>query len=240
MMNTHRPAVPSAAARIRAAGLLVTALAAALASGCGMLPSRGDHNVAPIVRPLPPPAPRTAGAIFQAGQQMELFADLKARRVGDILTVKLNEAINASKNAVTKTTKSTAIAATGPTLFGRTITTGGVPVLTTSLNDAGTFDGEGTSTQSNSLAGAITVTVTGVEPNGNLLVQGDKTLKLNQGDEYIRIAGVVRPADIAADNTVTSDKIADARISYSGKGAVASANRMGWLARFFNSPFMPF
>ena len=240
MMNTQRSAPPLPAVRLRAVGLILTALAASLTAGCGMLPSRHEHPDAPIVRPLPPPAPRTAGAIFQAGQQMELFADLKARRVGDILTVKLNEAINASKNAVTKTTKSTAIAATGPTLFGRTITTGGVPVLTTSLNDAGTFDGEGSSTQSNSLAGAITVTVTGVEPNGNLVVQGDKTLKLNQGDEYIRIAGVVRPADIAADNTVTSDKIADARISYSGKGAVASSNRMGWLARFFNSPFMPF
>ena len=240
MMHTYPPSACKPAVRSRAIRLVVTVLAAALASGCGMLPSRHDHVAAPVLQPLPPPVPRTAGAIFQAGQQMELFADLKARRVGDILTVKLNEAINASKNAVTKTAKSTAVAVTAPTIFGRSITTGGVPVLNTSLNDAGTFDGEGSSTQSNSLVGAITVTVTGVEPNGNLVVQGDKTLKLNQGDEYIRIAGIVRPADIAADNTVTSDKIANARISYSGKGAVASSNRMGWLARFFNSPFMPF
>lgn len=224
----------------RAAALAAAAIAAALLSACGMLPSREQKPDLPAARALPPPAPPTAGAIYQAGQQMELFADLKARRVGDILTIKLNEAINASKNAVTKTNKATTIATTGPTIFGRAITTGGVPILNTSLNGGDTFDGEGSSTQSNSLVGSITVAVIGVQANGNLIVQGDKTLKLNQGDEFVRISGVIRPADIGADNTVTSDRVADARISYSGKGAVASSNNMGWLARFFNSPFMPF
>lgn len=221
--------------RFAAAALLVACL-----SACGMLPTRPAGPVLPVVPPPPPPPARTAGAIFQAGRPMELFADLKARHVGDILTIQLDEAINASKNAVTKTSKTTTLSNSGPTLFGRTITTGGVPVLSASLNGANTFDGGGSSTQSNTLAGSITVTVTGVEPNGNLIVQGAKTLRLNQGSEYVTIAGVVRPADIAADNTVTSDKVADARISYSGRGAVASANSMGWLARFFNSPLMPF
>jgi flagellar L-ring protein precursor FlgH len=115
-----------------------------------------------------------------------------------------------------------------------------VPIFNTSLNGSDSFDGAGSSTQSNSLVGSLTVTVTDVQANGNLVVQGDKTLKLNQGDEYVHIAGVIRPADIATDNTVTSDKIADAHISYSGKGAVDSSNRMGWLARFFNSVFAPF
>jgi flagellar L-ring protein FlgH len=215
-------------------------LAAALLGACGMLPAT-EHKPEPVVaRVLPPPTPRTDGAIYQAGQQMELFADLKARRIGDVLTIVLNESTNASKNAVTKTAKTTSVANTGPTLFGRTITTGGVPIGTTSMNGASSFDGEGSSTQSNSLAGSLTVTVTDVQANGNLVVQGDKTLKLNQGDEFVHISGVIRPADIATNNTVTSDKLADARISYSGKGAVDSSNRMGWLARFFNSPFAPF
>lgn len=215
-------------------------LTGVLLSGCGLLPAK-QHKPEPVVtRALPPPTPRTDGAIYQAGQQMELFADLKARRVGDILTIKLNESTAASKNAVTKTTKTTAVANTGPTIFGKTITTKGVPILNTSMNGADSFAGEGASTQSNSLAGSLTVTVTDVQANGNLVVQGDKTLKLNQGDEYVHIAGVIRPADIATDNTVTSDKIADAHISYSGKGVTDSSNRMGWLARFFNSPFAPF
>jgi flagellar L-ring protein precursor FlgH len=79
-----------------------------------------------------------------------------------------------------------------------------------------------------------------VQPNGNLVVQGDKTLKLNQGDEFVHVAGVVRRADIATDNTVTSDKVADAHISYSGKGVIDSSNHMGWLARFFNSGYAPY
>jgi flagellar L-ring protein precursor FlgH len=205
-----------------------------------MLPAR-EHKPEPLVtRVLPAPAPRTEGAIYQAGQQMELFADLKARRIGDILTIKLNESTAASKSAVTKTTKTTSVADSAPTIFGQTATIRGRPILSTTLNGANAFDGEGASTQSNSLAGSLTVTVTDVQANGNLVVQGDKTLKLNQGEEFVHIAGVIRPADIATDNTVTSDKIADAHISYSGKGVTDSSNRMGWLARFFNSAYAPF
>ena len=219
---------------------LIAVVGGAVLAGCGLLPEK-EHKPEPVVtRVLPPPVPRTDGAIYQSGQQMELFADLKARRVGDILTIKLNESTAASKNAETKTSKATAVANTGPTVFGKTITTKGVPILNTSMTGSDSFDGAGAVTQSNSLAGKLTVTVTDVQANGNLVVQGDKTLKLNQGDEYVHIAGVIRPADIATDNTVTSDKIADAHISYSGKGVVDSTNRMGWLARFFNSPFAPF
>jgi flagellar L-ring protein precursor FlgH len=108
------------------------------------------------------------------------------------------------------------------------------------LNGSDAFSGAGSSAQSNSLAGSLTVTVIDVQANGNLVVQGDKTLKLNQGDEFVHISGVVRSADIATNNTVTSDKLADARISYSGKGVVDSSNHMGWLARFFNSAYSPF
>jgi len=220
--------------------LVCVSLLGALLGACGMLPAK-DHKPEPVVaRVLPPPTPRTDGAIYQAGQQMELFADLKARRVGDVLTIVLNESTNAAKTAVTKTAKTTTVANTAPTVFGQSLTIHGAPLLSNTLNGAQSFDGEGSSAQSNSLAGSLTVTVMDVQANGNLVVQGDKTLKLNQGDEFVHISGVIRPADIATNNTVTSDKLADARISYSGKGAVDSSNRMGWLARFFNSPFMPF
>jgi flagellar L-ring protein FlgH len=211
-----------------------------LLSACGLLPAKHQKSDPVMARVLPPPTPRTDGAIYQAGQQMELFADLKARRVGDVLTIRLTESTNASKSAVTKTTKTTAVNNTGPTIFGKTITAGGVPILTTTMNGADSFDGEGSSTQGNSLAGSLTVTVVDVQPNGNLVIQGDKTLRLNQGDEFVRVSGVVRPADIATNNTVTSDKVADAHISYSGRGVIDSSNRMGWLARFFNSAFAPY
>jgi len=220
--------------------VLCAALAGVLVAGCGFLPHK-DHKPDTVVpRALAPPTPRTEGAIYQAGQQMELFADLKARRVGDVLTITLNETTTAAKSAATTTAKTTSAITTGPTLFGNTIATKGVPIFNTTLNGADSFQGQGASTQSNSLAGSLTVTVIDVQANGNLVVQGDKTLKLNQGDEFVHISGVIRPADIATNNTVTSDKLADAHISYSGKGVINSANQMGWLARFFNSPFSPF
>jgi flagellar L-ring protein precursor FlgH len=221
---------------LRVLSLCAAAACGGFASGCASRPHKPETSTP---RPLAPPTPRTEGAIFQAGQQMELFADLKARRVGDVLTITLNESTAASKNAITKTAKTTSAVTTGPTLFGKSITTKGVPIFNTTLNGADSFDGEGQSSQSNSLAGALTVTVVDVQANGNLVVQGDKTLHLNQGDEFVHIAGVIRTADIATNNTVTSDKLADAHISYSGKGAVNASNQMGWLARFFNSQFSP-
>jgi flagellar L-ring protein precursor FlgH len=209
-------------------------------AGCGLMPHKAPKPDPVVSRVLPPPIPRTDGAIYQTGQQMELFADLKARRVGDVLTIRLTETTSASKSAVTKTTKTTSVNNTGPTIYGHNITTHGLPIGTVAMTGADTFDGEGQSTQGNSLAGSLTVTVMEVQPNGNLVVQGDKTLKLNQGEEFVHVSGIVRSADIRTDNTVTSDKVADAHISYSGKGVINSANSMGWLARFFNSVFAPY
>jgi flagellar L-ring protein precursor FlgH len=218
---------------------ILVALTGATA-GCGLLPAKKRAPDPVVARELPPPTPRTEGAIFQSGQTIELFADLKARRVGDVLTIRLTESTNASKSAVTKTAKTTSVANTGPTLFGRTPTVGGVSLFSTALNGADSFDGEGSATQGNTFTGSLTVTVVEVQQNGNLVVQGDKTLKLNQGDEFVHLSGVVRRADIATDNTVTSDRVADAHISYSGKGVIDASNKMGWLARFFNSAWSPY
>ena len=232
-----RQAMSTAAVRIAVAMLVAAALPAL--GGCGLMPAKDRKPEQVVPRVLPPPTPRTDGAIYQAGQEMALFADLKARRVGDVLTIVLNESTNASKSAITKTSKTSAVADTGPTIFGKSITTKGVPILDTTLSGSNTFDGEGSSSQGNSLVGSLTVTVVQVQANGNLLVQGEKSLRLNQGDEFIRISGLVRPADVSTNNTVTSDKIADAHISYSGKGVINSSNSMGWLSRFFNSVFAP-
>lgn len=220
--------------------LLPLLAAAAALAGCSTFAHKEQKPETFVPRVLPPPTPRTDGAIYQAGQEMVLFADVKARRVGDVLTIVLNEATTASKSAETKTSKTSAVTDTGPTLFGKSIMTKGVPILDTTLSGSHAFDGSGAATQGNSFVGSLTVTVTGVESNGNLQVEGDKNLKLNQGDEFIHISGVVRPADIATNNVVTSDKLADAHISYSGKGVIANANNMGWLTRFFNSVFSPF
>ena len=210
----------------------------AVLAACSLLPPAPQPM--PVAAPLPPVAPAAAGAIFQSGREVAWVEDLKAHRVGDILTIRLREATQASKTASTKTKKDTSVDNAGPTIAGRPVTVNGVPILQNSIDGAQKFQGDGSSSQSNSLDGSITVTVIERLPNGNLIVQGEKWLTLNQGDEFIRITGIVRPYDIGTDNTITSDKIANARISYSGRGTLASANRAGWFARFFNSPWMPF
>jgi flagellar L-ring protein precursor FlgH len=109
-----------------------------------------------------------------------------------------------------------------------------------SVNDASKFDGAGNSAQSNSLTGFITATVARVLPNGNLYVKGEKKIWINQGQENVMLSGVIRAIDVAPDNSVPSSRVANARITYGGKGAIADANAAGWLSRFFNSPWTPF
>ena len=228
--------------------LFVMAALLMLLSGCATVPRQTADTYRPAYPPVAAPA-QNSGAIYQAGYSMPLFEDIKARRVGDTLTIVLQERTQASKDAKTETTKENDVRVDNPTLLGAPLKfdTPFLPHadnrssdLGTSLSSSKEFSGEGSSSQGNSLTGNITVTIADVLPNGNMVVRGEKWLTLNQGDEYIRISGIVRPFDIKTDNTVLSSQVADARITYSGKGMVADSNRMGWLARFFNSPVWPF
>lgn len=180
------------------------------------------------------------GAIYAAGRDLPLFENATARRVGDTVTINLVESTAAQKSSSTTTSKNTSVDLPGPTVLGRPITRNGVPLLSANVENATSFDGSGDSSQSNRLNGNITVTVARRLSNGNLVVRGQKWIGINQGREFIRIQGVIRPMDIQADNTIQSFKVADARISYGGKGALADANSMSWFARFFNSKWAPF
>jgi flagellar L-ring protein precursor FlgH len=184
--------------------------------------------------------PLNNGSIFQQGRSVRLFEDSKAFRVGDLLSVSLSESTNATKSAATKTSKDDATSIGAGTLLGVTPTLSGNAILNSSLSSERAFDGSGDSAQSNSLSGEITVMVSEVLPNGNLVVRGEKIIGLNQGSEFIRITGIVRPQDVSSNNEVVSGKLANARIFYGGGGVVAEANTKGWLSRFFNSPSFPF
>lgn len=217
---------------------LCLCVALAALGGCSTnRPPPDDAGLQWVRQPVPPP---TNGAIYQAGRAVALFENPVARHVGDILTVVLDEQTAAQKSSTTTTSKSTSDELPGMTLLGKAVTLHGVPVLTNNIDDQTKFDGEGASKQSNSLQGYITVTVEKVLPNGNLYVRGAKWVGINQGQEYVRLSGVVRPIDVSPQNTIDSSKVADARISYGAKGALADANKQGWLSRFFNSPWTPF
>jgi len=223
---------------ISSAGLILAAL---ILGGCsGQAPRDDERSYEPVMPEETAESERVSGSIFQPAHGGSLVEDRRARRVGDILTIRLVERTDASKSSSTNTSRDSSTSIDGPTLFGRGVTHRGNPILETDIGSSRSFDGEGASSQSNSLEGDITVTVARRLPNGNLMVQGEKWLTLNQGEEMVRIAGIIRPQDISSDNSVASNRVADARITYSGKGVLADANNPGWLTRFFQSPLSPF
>jgi flagellar L-ring protein FlgH len=151
-----------------------------LLASCSSLP-KPDENFASTLPEEQPVATEVNGAIFHTGHDVPLFENTVAHRVGDVLTITLQEATQASKSASTTTKKTTTEAMAAPTLLGMPLTIHGASVLNNNLNDATTFDGEGTSAQSNVLTGFISVTVAKRLVNGNLLVRGQKWVTINQG-----------------------------------------------------------
>jgi len=214
-----------------------------VASGCSQtqMVVQPDPQYAPVDLHSVEFQPEPNGSIFQAGRSVRLFEDNKAFRIGDVLSVTLSESTNASKSAETTTSKEDEIdldvlailGSLGPSIDGNR-------VFDNDINGERDFTGSGDSEQSNSLRGEIAVTVVDILPNGNLVVRGEKIIGLNQGSEFIRLSGMVRPQDISSDNIVMSRKIANARIFYGGGGVVAESNSRGWLSRFFDSPLFPF
>lgn len=199
-----------------------------------------DTFFAPIMPEIKSDEVVATGSLYQSGWSNGLYSDTKARRVGDIITVLLMENTQASKSAKTETKKETdaslsplvGLNGLAPTIDGNTLQLG--------IGSDGTFKGDAKSDQSNSLSGQITVHVLRVLPNGNLIIRGEKWLTLNTGQEFIRLTGIVRSEDISSDNTVDSTRVANARISYSGKGSLAESNEAGWLSEFFMSSMWPF
>jgi flagellar L-ring protein precursor FlgH len=185
-------------------------------------------------------ATNTSGAIFQPGRSGLFATDQRARRIGDILTISFNETFAATKAQTASSSKTDAFGVTLPTALPDMLT-GGYDKDPAGLN-AGTtrsFAGAGNAVQSNSFTGLLSVTVIRVFDNGNMEVQGQKELTLNNGNEYVRVRGVVRPEDISAANVVSSNRLADAQIRYTGSGHLADASKPGWLSDLMRtvSPF---
>jgi len=217
------------------------ALAALALSACVELPpSRQEPNYRPAYPAMAPAETPTAGALFQTGYAVSLFDDRRAMRVGDVVTIQLQEKTQSSKTADTTIKKDSATTMAEPTILGSVITGSGANGLLTDMSSDHKFDGGAKSDQSNSLTGTISAVVTNVYPNGLLLVQGEKWLKLNRGEEYVQVSGLVRREDVDGENVVSSLRLADARFTYSGTGEVANSNAPGWLTRFFLSPWVPF
>jgi flagellar L-ring protein precursor FlgH len=226
----------------RVSNFLITLAVLALLAGCSGIPKEDHPDYAPVELAAVPEMENAVptGSIYQSSRNMSLFEDVKARQVGDIVTVVLAEATDAAKTSDTSLDKTNSNVITNP-IFGAGADGVGTDLdLGFDLSSSSAFEGDSASNQSNSLQGSIAVTVARVLPGGNLYVQGEKWIHINQGDEYIRLKGIIRPEDIGSNNTIWSTKVADARISYGGTGAPAEVNMVGWLSRFFMSPLWPF
>ena len=171
-----------------------------------------------------------SGTIFNATRGNLFSMESRAQMVGDIITVQFAESFQATKSQNAATAKSNDNSISLPTALG-------TPELSTKLGSslANTFSGSGSSAQSNSLNGQVSVHVVRVFQNGNLEILGQKKLTLNNGDEYIRVDGIVRPKDINEKNIVSSDRIANANIQYIGAGDIAASGKKGWYSKILDT-----
>ena len=208
--------------------------AALLLVGCETMNPRPPVDIAQPTYAAPQAVvapPVSNGAIFQAGQYRPLFEDHRARLVGDSLTVQIVEKVSASQKSTSSIHKSgkltagvTALPLFSANSFARASAAG------TSSN---TFEGKGSTENSNDFSGTITATVTGVLPNGHLLIAGEKQIGVNHNVDVLRFSGQVDPRAIQPGNSVASAQIANVRIEHRGRGAQAEAQGIGWLSRFF-------
>ena len=205
-------------------------------AGCGTTPTSivdKPTTARPEVKPV---QAASNGAIFQSASYRPLFEDRRARHVGDVLTIAINEKTQAGKQASSNGSKDGSVDSSIAAFAGLKI--GALQKLGVSAESASQYADKSAVNSSNNFTGSVSVTVIEVLPNGNLIVAGEKQIALDKGTEYIRLSGVVQPDTIQAGNTVSSAKVADARIEYRTSAKFDSAEVMGWLARFFLS-FIP-
>jgi len=213
-----------------AVALAQLTLLAAL-GGCGLVPKQPITQQPMTAMPPMPPQAQAPGSIYNPGYAgRPLFEDQRPRNVGDILTIVIQENVNATKSSGAGVNRNGTTSFDVPTagflggLFGK---------ANLSANGANKFSATGGANASNTFNGTITVTVTGVLPNGNLMVSGEKQMLINQGNEFVRFSGIVNPNTISNLNAVYSTQVADAKIEYSAKGYIDESQNMGFLQRFF-------
>ena len=211
---------------------IITLFYALLLSACSTyVEDVASEQFMPVIPDETEEEPIVDGAIYK-GKSKGLFAtERKASKIGDIVTVALNESFNASKSQSAASGKTDSFGVTLPTGLLNDLVGRSVKDADYGFGSTQAFNGTGTASQSNAITGLVSASVVRVYDNGNLEVLGQKKLTLNNGDEYVRVHGVVRPQDIGAGNIVNSNRLANAEITYIGAGDVADTAKRGWLSR---------
>lgn len=214
-------------------GSIAGVAAALVMSGCATAPDTITHQP-PVNRPpMAVAAAPSNGAIFQASNYRPMFEDRRARLVGDTIIIAISERTSAGKSEGNTASKSGSVSFGAPTLFGIPATT--TAKLGLSASSSNKFEEKDATTASNNFTGTITVTVSEVLPNGNLLVSGEKQISFDKGVEYVRFSGIVNPDHVVSGNVVSSTQVADARVEYRTNSRLDRAEVMSQMTRFFLS-----
>ena len=187
-----------------------------------------------------PPERAPEGSLWRSRSDSAfLFTDLKAYRVNDLLTIRIAETSQASREATTKTARSSTLAANFKAFFGtEQLLKAGLgnfnPDSVLSASNQNDFDGSGKTTRKGDFTATLTARVVDVLPNGDLAIEGHREIVVNNEVQWISLTGVVRPRDIKPDNTVLSSLIADAQMEFTGVGVISAKQRPGWVTRILD------
>ncbi len=199
--------------------------------------AQNQKNLKPVKQIFPEskimqkPHPKAPGSLYTGYDN--LFSDMKAYNVGDVVTITINENISGNGQSDIKTSKSDTTQLNLPSLKikGRSVF-GPNNLASIEHGSNNAYQGKGATTRSAKLVAKITARVVKVYPNGNMYIVGTKYIKINEDTQYLKIAGIVNPKDIEPDNTIDSSKISDMYVEYNGKGFVTDSQQPGWLAKF--------
>jgi flagellar L-ring protein precursor FlgH len=200
-------------------------------TGCTVLPPQPMTHTpefAPVIPAARERAPHATGSIYHSRISDNFFGRGRNYQVGDVITVILNESTQAARTANTEVNRKSANDMIPMVPTNRLRTMGGIFGGTDLRSASVSSTGKGTADQQASLEGAVAVTVVDVLANGNLVLRGEKQLALTEGAEVIQVAGVIRPEDVAPNNTVQSRRLANAQITYRGSGDLAAASKNCW------------
>ena len=218
--------------------IAVLALIAPTLSGCAGGPEQTKPRAVldqhSPVSYLPPVTPKHDGQIWSSGRNLRLYDDLRAARVGDIVTVEIVENSSANKTANTTSNRETSLNAGVDSIFGRGFTygAGSLPALKASTTSE--FTGKGSTDRSDTMSAAIACRVLKVLPSGNLYIKGSRVIRVNYEEQVMTLEGIIRTTDISPENSILSSHVADAKITYAGNGPVSDKQRPGWLVRLLD------
>jgi flagellar L-ring protein FlgH len=221
--------------------LCILSLVFLVLTGCGMVTMKKYAPQVPIASPPLPPAPAPQdGSLWTGRQSYGIVADSRPANVGDLVTISITEANKASEVADTVTSKNSGVTAGINSLLGLSFpmkaftdkTVNATTQLQTTVGNSS--NGQGKTERQSSFTSFLTARVIQVLPNQNLMIQGQRQMRINNETEVIMLTGIIRPQDIDNTNTVPSTKVAEARLTVSGAGVVSDKQKVGWFQRIFD------